>query len=45
MVLNLLLVPPALEALASDPEVKLDALLLPGHVSVITGVGTLPVPS
>lgn len=40
MVLNLhKSVPPALEALASDPEVKLDALLLPGHVSVITGLG------
>jgi len=39
MVLNLhKSVPPALEALASDPEVKLDALLLPGHVSVITGM-------
>lgn len=31
-------VPPALEALASDPLVRLDALLLPGHVSVITGL-------
>jgi hydrogenase expression/formation protein HypD len=31
-------VPPALKALASDPLVKLDAFLLPGHVSVITGL-------
>ncbi len=30
-------IPPALRALASDPEVRLDGLILPGHVSVITG--------
>jgi hydrogenase expression/formation protein HypD len=30
-------VPPALRALASDPDVRLDGLILPGHVSVITG--------
>jgi len=32
------LVPPALRALLDDPENKLDAFLLPGHVSVILGV-------
>ncbi len=31
-------VPPALKALVDDPEVKLDALILPGHVSTILGV-------
>lgn len=31
------LVPPALEALLSDPEHGIDALLAPGHVCVITG--------
>ena len=31
------LVPPALEALLSDEEIKLDGFLLPGHVSVIIG--------
>lgn len=31
------LVPPALEALLSDEEVKLDGFLLPGHVSVVIG--------
>jgi hydrogenase expression/formation protein HypD len=31
-------VPPALKALADDPHVKLDALLLPGHVSTILGL-------
>jgi hydrogenase expression/formation protein HypD len=30
-------VPPALEALANDPHVSLDALILPGHVSTILG--------
>ncbi|HQG32871.1 MAG TPA: hydrogenase formation protein HypD, partial [Deltaproteobacteria bacterium] len=30
-------VPPALVALASDPEIKLDGFLCPGHVSTITG--------
>ncbi len=30
-------IPPALRALADDPDVRLDGLLLPGHVSVITG--------
>lgn len=29
--------PPALQALLAHPEVKIDAFLLPGHVSVITG--------
>ncbi len=29
--------PPPLRALASDPEVAVDGLLCPGHVSVITG--------
>jgi hydrogenase expression/formation protein HypD len=31
-------VPPALAALLNDPEVALDALILPGHVSTILGV-------
>lgn len=31
-------VAPALRALADDPEVALDALILPGHVSTILGV-------
>ncbi|MDR1083146.1 MAG: hydrogenase formation protein HypD, partial [Coriobacteriales bacterium] len=31
-------VPPALRTLVDDPEVALDALLLPGHVSTILGV-------
>jgi hydrogenase expression/formation protein HypD len=30
-------VPPALAALVADPEVALDALILPGHVSTILG--------
>ncbi|MEW6541810.1 MAG: hydrogenase formation protein HypD [Bacillota bacterium] len=30
-------VPPALRALGSDPEMKLDGLILPGHVSAIIG--------
>ena len=31
------LVPPALRALLTDPEVHVDGFLLPGHVSVVTG--------
>lgn len=31
------LVPPALAALARDPELKLDGFILPGHVSAILG--------
>ena len=31
-------VPPALKALVDDPDVKLDALILPGHVSTILGL-------
>lgn len=31
------LVPPALEALTSDPELKIDAFLCPAHVSAIIG--------
>lgn len=31
------LVPPALHALLSHPELKIDGLILPGHVSVIIG--------
>ena len=31
--------PGALEAIVNDPGVKLDALILPGHVSTITGKG------
>ncbi|OQX13468.1 MAG: hydrogenase formation protein HypD [Desulfobulbaceae bacterium A2] len=33
------LVPPVLHALLADPEVKLDGLILPGHVSVMLGAG------
>jgi hydrogenase expression/formation protein HypD len=33
------LVPPALEALTSLAEVRIDGFILPGHVSVIIGVG------
>lgn len=32
-------VPPALEALADDPELALSGFLLPGHVSAIIGTG------
>lgn len=38
-------VPPVLDVLASDSEIELDALLLPGHVSVVLGLspyGFLP---
>ncbi|MCF6289627.1 MAG: hydrogenase formation protein HypD [Desulfobacterales bacterium] len=31
------LIPPALEALASDPEIKIDGLICPGHVSIMIG--------
>ncbi len=31
------IVPPPLRALASDPEVQVNGVLLPGHVSVVTG--------
>lgn len=31
------LVPPALEALLSDPEIEIDAFLYPGHVSTVLG--------
>ena len=31
--------PGALEAIVNDPSVQLDALILPGHVSTITGIG------
>ena len=34
------LVPPALEALLSADDIKLDGFLLPGHVSVIIGSGS-----
>jgi hydrogenase expression/formation protein HypD len=33
------LVPPALDALMSNEEVKIDGFILPGHVSVIIGTG------
>lgn len=33
------LIPPALKILAQDPELALDGLLLPGHVSTIIGSG------
>jgi len=35
--INHVLVPPALDALLSDPEHGIDALIAPSHVSVITG--------
>ena len=31
------IMPPALKALMADPELQLDGLLCPGHVSIITG--------
>ncbi|HIE32537.1 MAG TPA: hydrogenase formation protein HypD [Thermodesulfobacteriaceae bacterium] len=31
------LMPPALKALLSDPEIKIDGLILPGHVSTVIG--------
>jgi len=31
-------VPPALRALLSDPQIRLDAFLLPGHVSAVLGL-------
>lgn len=31
-------VPPALEALFSDPEIRVDGLICPGHVSIVTGL-------
>ncbi len=31
------LMPPVLDVLLQDPELKIDALLCPGHVSVVTG--------
>jgi len=37
--LSLRLIPPVLEALLADPQVRLDGFLLPGHVSVIIGTG------
>lgn len=33
-------IPPPLEALLSDPELKIDGLLCPGHVSAIIGAGS-----
>ena len=33
------LIPPALRAIASDPELEVDGFLLPGHVSVVIGAG------
>lgn len=34
---SLKLIPPTLKALLSDPEIKIDGFLLPGHVSTIIG--------
>jgi len=42
------IVPPTLHLLLNDPEIGIDAFLLPGHVSAIIGeaaYGVLPVPS
>jgi hydrogenase expression/formation protein HypD len=36
--------PGALEAIVSDPKLKVDALILPGHVSTIIGAGAVRVP-
>lgn len=33
------LVPPVMEVLLSDAQVKVDGFILPGHVSVVTGTG------
>ena len=41
-------VPPALSSLLQDPESRVDGLLLPGHVAVVTGTSVfanLPVPA
>ncbi|MEN6462295.1 MAG: hydrogenase formation protein HypD [Syntrophomonas sp.] len=32
------LVPPALEVIFSDPDIKVDGLICPGHVSAVTGI-------
>lgn len=32
------LVPPALEIIFSDPEIQVDGLICPGHVSAVTGI-------
>ena len=34
-------VPPALEVLFSDPEIRVDGLICPGHVSAVIGFGAL----
>ena len=42
------IVPPALTSLLQDPESRVDGLLLPGHVAVVTGTAVfenLPVPA
>ena len=42
------IVPPALSSLLQDPESRVDGLLLPGHVAVVTGTAVfenLPVPA
>lgn len=31
-------IPPALEAIFADPEIRVDALICPGHVAMITGL-------
>ena len=33
------LVPPVMETLLNDPDVRVDGFILPGHVSVVTGTG------
>lgn len=38
VLVNHRLIPPALEAVLSDPAAQIDALLCPGHVSMIIGV-------
>lgn len=38
LLLNHRLIPPALDAVLSDPEAKIDGLICPGHVSTVIGV-------
>ena len=33
-----MLTPPALRAIANDPETAIDGFILPGHVATITGL-------
>ena len=33
------IVPPALEVIFADPDIKVDGLICPGHVTAVTGIG------